>query len=71
MFTGGFSSLLGFMLAMYVLVAVLWMLFSTIADLFRRQDVSGVGKAGWLLLLLLLPLVGILIYVLAKPATLK
>jgi len=71
MFAGEISSLLGFMLAMYVLVAVLWMLFSTIGDLFRRQDVSGLGKAAWLLLLLLMPLVGILIYVLAKPATLK
>ena len=38
------------------------------ADIFRRNDLSGPAKAGWLLLIFVLPFLGALIYMIARPA---
>ncbi len=43
-----------------------WLLITVFADLFRRSDVSGWGKAGWVVLLLILPFVGVLIYLIGQ-----
>lgn len=56
----------------YLLVFFLWIMFfwvfiSVVADIFRRDDLHGWKKAGWLLLIIVLPLLGILIYVIARP----
>ncbi|MGD9736416.1 MAG: SHOCT domain-containing protein [Solirubrobacterales bacterium] len=47
---------------------VLWivLIFRAFADLFSRSDVSGWGKAGWALLIVVLPLLGVLIYLLSQ-----
>ena len=37
-------------------------------DNFRRRDHQGLAKAGWTLLILLVPFVGALIYIVARPA---
>ena len=37
-------------------------------DNFRRRDHSGWAKAGWAFLILVLPLIGMLIYLVARPA---
>ena len=34
--------------------------------MFRSRDLSGWGKAGWLLLIVILPLLGVLIYIIAR-----
>ena len=39
----------------------------TVVDIFMRPDVSGLGKFGWLMLVLFLPLLGMLIYFIARP----
>jgi len=46
---------------------LIWMFIGVFADIFRRNDLSGWGKAGWLLLIFILPLLGILIYLIARP----
>jgi uncharacterized membrane protein YczE len=56
----------------YMLVCFLWLMFfwvfiSVVADIFRRDDMSGWSKAIWLFLIIVLPLLGILIYVIARP----
>jgi uncharacterized membrane protein len=56
----------------YLLVFFLWIMFfwifiSVVADIFRRDDISGWKKAGWLVLIIILPFIGILIYVIARP----
>jgi uncharacterized membrane protein len=38
-----------------------------LVDMFMRQDLSGWAKAGWLLVVLVLPLLGALIYLIARP----
>jgi len=45
----------------------IWIFISIIGDIFRREDVSGWGKAGWLLLLVALPFLGSLIYMISRP----
>jgi hypothetical protein len=38
-----------------------------VMDLFRRRDVRGWVRAGWFLLVLLLPIIGTVIYLVARP----
>ena len=54
------------MVEAFFFVAYLVILFQIVADLFRDRQLSGVGKAGWILLLLVLPWLGALIYLLAR-----
>ena len=47
-----------------IFFAVIW----AFIDNFRRHDHSGWAKAGWALLILIVPLFGMLIYLIARPA---
>jgi hypothetical protein len=49
-----------------VFVLWLWLFIVTASDLFRRKDMSGPGKALWLILLVVLPYVGIFAYLIAQ-----
>lgn len=53
------------MLWLFLFIAWIWLLISIFADIFRR-DMSGVGKAGWVLVLIVVPLLGALIYLIAN-----
>jgi hypothetical protein len=50
------------MLVFFGLVIWLRLLFTVFADLFRRHDISGWSKAGWTLFAIILPFVGVLVY---------
>jgi hypothetical protein len=43
-----------------------WILITILIDVFRRQDVSGWGKAAWCLFLIFLPLIGVLTYLIVQ-----
>lgn len=43
-----------------------WLLIVIFGDLFHRGDVSGWGKAGWTVLLIALPFIGVLIYLVVQ-----
>jgi hypothetical protein len=45
----------------------IFLLFLVLADNFRRRDHSGWAKAGWTLFVIFLPLVGVLVYMIARP----
>ena len=49
---------------------VIWvsLVIMVLLDNFRRSDHSGLAKAGWTLLIIFLPLIGVLIYMVARPA---
>jgi ABC-type transport system involved in cytochrome bd biosynthesis fused ATPase/permease subunit len=53
-------------LEIFLLVAWLWILFTIIGDLFRDHEMSGWGKAGWIIVLLFIPFLGALIYLIAR-----
>jgi hypothetical protein len=44
----------------------IWLLITIFSDLFRRHDVSGWAKAGWTLLLLALPFIGVFVYLVSQ-----
>lgn len=50
----------------FVLINVLMMLFAVVIDLFRDKELSALAKVAWILVLLLLPLIGLLVYVIAR-----
>ena len=54
------------MMMFFLWVAWLMLLFNVIIDIFRSKDLSGWGKAGWTLLVIIVPLLGVLIYVIAR-----
>jgi uncharacterized membrane protein YcjF (UPF0283 family) len=54
------------MLVFFGFVIWIWTLFMVFADLFSRHDVGGWGKAGWTLFVIVLPLVGVLVYLIAE-----
>jgi ABC-type multidrug transport system fused ATPase/permease subunit len=43
-----------------------WILISVFIDIFRSRDLNGGGKALWFLFVLLIPLVGVLVYLIAR-----
>ena len=43
-----------------------WLLFTVFADIFRRRDISGMGKTGWILFCILLPFLGVFIYLISQ-----
>ncbi|MEU0796772.1 SHOCT domain-containing protein [Amycolatopsis sp. NPDC005961] len=57
-----FFDLLGTMLVFFCWVAWFCLLFVALGDLYRRTDVSGWAKAGWTVLVLVLPILGVLLY---------
>ncbi len=64
---GSFGDFLGLMLALFFWFAVLWLFIVVFGDVFRRNDLSGMGKAVWILLIVLFPLLGVLVYVIVRP----
>jgi hypothetical protein len=40
----------------------IWLVIWVLMDIFRSRDISGWGKAGWTILVIFLPLVGVLAY---------
>ena len=45
----------------------IWIFIALFGDIFRRNDLSGGAKAGWIFLLVILPFLGALIYMIARP----
>ena len=57
------------MLSMFVFflwILWFWLLFTVFADIFRRHDISGLGKTGWVLFCILLPFLGVFIYLISQ-----
>jgi type VI protein secretion system component VasK len=55
------------MFMFYLVFIVIWMFVRIFADIFSRENLSGWGKAAWILLIFWVPFIGILIYVIARP----
>lgn len=54
------------MLWFFLWIMWLFLLFKVITDIFRDHELNGWAKAGWLVLCILLPYLGVLIYVIAR-----
>lgn len=62
-----FGNVLWTMIAFFFLFMIIWIFIAIFADIFRRSDLSGWGKAGWIFLIFIVPFLGALIYVIARP----
>lgn len=53
---------------MWFFLWVLWffLLFRVIMDIFRSRDLGGWGKAGWLVFVIVLPFLGVFVYLIAR-----
>jgi hypothetical protein len=54
------------MLVFFAWVIWFWLLITVFADLFRRHDISGWGKAAWTVFVIFLPFLGVLVYLIAQ-----
>ena len=63
----GFWDLLWGMVAFFFWFMAIWIFISLFSDIFRRDDLSGAMKGVWILLLFVLPFLGALIYIIARP----
>jgi uncharacterized membrane protein YcjF (UPF0283 family) len=43
-----------------------WLVITVFADLFRRHDISGWGKAAWVVFVIVVPFLGVLVYLIAQ-----
>ena len=53
-------------LEIFVFAAWLMVLFTIIGDLFRDHDLSGLGKAVWIIFLIFIPFLGTLMYLIVR-----
>ena len=61
-----FASFLWDVLVIFAFVIWFWLLIAVFSDVFRRRDISGWGKAGWIILVIVLPYFGVFIYLIAE-----
>ena len=54
------------MLYFFLWVIWFWILITVFIDIFRSQDLNGWGKALWFLFVLFIPLIGVLVYLIAR-----
>ena len=57
-----FLSLLG----LAVFAIWVWLAIAVFVDVFSAHDLSGVARAGWVLLVIVLPYLGVIVYLLAR-----
>jgi Phospholipase_D-nuclease N-terminal len=61
-----FLSVMWTLIVIFAWVIWFWLLIVIFADLFRRHDVSGWGKAAWVVFLIVLPFLGVLVYLISQ-----
>jgi hypothetical protein len=61
-----FGDVMWSMFVFFAWILFFWMLFVVFGDLFSRHDISGWAKAGWTLFVIILPFLGIFVYLIAE-----
>jgi hypothetical protein len=54
------------MLIFFMWVIWIWILVTVLIDVFRRHDLSGWGKAAWTVFMIVLPFLGVFIYLITQ-----
>lgn len=68
LFEGGYtySNFLAHMVGIFLFVVWFWLLIIVFGDLFRRQDISGWGKALWVIGLIMFSYLGLFVYMITQ-----
>ncbi len=61
-----FLSVFWDLLIFFAWVIFIWIAITVLIDVFRRHDISGWAKAAWVILVVILPWVGVLIYLIVN-----
>ena len=61
-----FLDILGSMLVFFGFVVWFWLLIRVFGDVFRRRDIGGWAKFFWSVFVIVVPLLGVLIYLIAQ-----
>jgi Phospholipase_D-nuclease N-terminal/Short C-terminal domain len=61
-----FLDVLWTMFIFFLFIIWIWILITAFADIFRRKDASGFTKAAWIVFVILLPYLGVLVYLIAN-----
>jgi predicted PurR-regulated permease PerM len=54
------------LLIFFLWIAWFFILFRVIVDIFRRHELSGFGKVAWLIFVILLPFLGVFVYIIVE-----
>ena len=54
------------MLVFFIWILWIWLLFTVFADIFRRHDITGAKKTLWIVFAILLPFLGVFIYLITQ-----
>ncbi len=63
----GTGSVIWTMCVFFFWMIYIWMFITVFADIFRRHDIGGGKKAMWIIFVIFLPLIGIIVYMIARP----
>ena len=61
-----FLDVLWTMLIFFFWVIWFWLLITVFGDIFRRRDIGGGAKTGWIILVILLPYLGVFVYLISQ-----
>jgi hypothetical protein len=61
-----FLDVLWTMILFFAWVVYIWMIIMILGDVFRRHDIGGFAKAAWCVFMIVLPFVGVLVYLIAQ-----
>jgi Short C-terminal domain len=61
-----FGDVMWTMFVFFAWILFFWLLFGVFGDLFGRHDISGWAKAGWTVFVIILPFLGIFIYLISQ-----
>ena len=61
-----FLNIVWSMIIFFAFVIWIWLLITVFADIFRRRDIGGGMKAIWIIFVIVLPYLGVLIYLIAE-----
>src|SRR3954468_1151136 len=54
------------MIIFFAWVVWIWMMIAILGDVFRRRDIGGWAKAAWAVFMIVLPFLGVLVYLIAQ-----
>jgi hypothetical protein len=61
-----FLGILWTTLIFFAWVIFIWIAITVLIDVFRRRDISGWGKAAWVVFVVIIPWIGVLVYLIVN-----
>ena len=61
-----FMDVLWSMIIFFFWIIWIWIVITVLMDIFRRHDIGGWAKAAWVIFVIILPWLGVLIYLIAQ-----